>query len=360
MKKAAAFNNTLGTVLLAGLISGSALARETATIDQVGTTHVEDLSLPLSDMLSPEARRQIAARMNQAPPKTGEDFVTAVRASSRTFLAPIIARWQTIYPATVESVTMAGVRTDVVTPAGGIAPGNRDRVLINLHGGGFFTGGGGPGGQVESIPLAGTGRIKVVSVDYRLGPEARYPAATQDVEAVYRALLKQYKPGNIGIYGCSAGGTLTAQSVVAFSKHGLPRPGAVGIFCSGVMPNFWYGGDATAAFPLLNGRPAPGSGDLKFNPYLEGADLDDPLITPGVSSAVIAQFPPTLFVTSTRDIAMGNVLMSNMAFLRAGVDTQLLVQEGLGHGDFSLIPGAPEAIDAHDVIWHFFDRHLGR
>ena len=83
------------------------------------------------------------------------------------------------------------------------------------------------------MPIAALGRIKVVSLDYRQGPEHRHPAASEDVAAAYRELLKTYRPENIGIYGCSAGGMLAGMSVAWFQRHGLPRPGAVGILCAG-------------------------------------------------------------------------------------------------------------------------------
>jgi acetyl esterase/lipase len=70
-----------------------------------------------------------------------------------------------------------------------------------LHGGAFLWGAH-SGGLVESIPVASVGKMKVISVDYRQGPEAAFPAASEDVAVVYTALLKHYKPRNIGIYGC--------------------------------------------------------------------------------------------------------------------------------------------------------------
>jgi acetyl esterase/lipase len=76
------------------------------------------------------------------------------------------------------------------------------------------------------------GRIKVVAVDYRLGPENRFPAASEDVTNVYRELLKTYRPENIGIFGCSAGGMLSGQAIPWFLKEHLPLPGAIGVFCA--------------------------------------------------------------------------------------------------------------------------------
>jgi alpha/beta hydrolase fold len=62
-------------------------------------------------------------------------------------------------------------------------------VLINLHGGGFLEGSRSVS-HMESIPITAVAKIKVISVDYRQAPEYRFPAATQDVVAVYRQLLK--------------------------------------------------------------------------------------------------------------------------------------------------------------------------
>src|SRR4030095_16571225 len=130
------------------------------------------------------------------------------------------------------------------TPKDGIAPGNRERVLIDLHGGGFS--GCWPAcAELESMPIAALGRIRVVSLDYRQGPKYRFPAASEDVAAAYRELTKTYRPENIGIYGCSAGGMLTAMSVAWFQRHDLPRPGAVGLLCSGAasVRGAAFGGD---------------------------------------------------------------------------------------------------------------------
>src|SRR3546814_1842513 len=78
---------------------------------------------------------------------------------------------------------------------------------------GAFLVGAGLNSLAESIPVAGTMGIKVVSIDYRMAPEYAFPSASNDVEAVYAELLKQYRPRDIGIYGCSAGGILTAMTM---------------------------------------------------------------------------------------------------------------------------------------------------
>ncbi len=129
------------------------------------------------------------------------------------------------------------------------------------------------------------------------------------------------------------------------------------------MPSFWYGGDSFAVAQMLNGRVAATPEQMKANPgnlYLAGTNQNDPLVTPGLFPDVLAKFPPTLLVTSTRDSAMSNALVTNIALLKAGVTTQLLVLEGTGHGEFTFLAGTRETTDAYAIIWNFFDQHLGR
>ncbi len=74
------------------------------------------------------------------------------------------------------------------------------------------------------MPIASLGRIKVIPVDYRCGPDHKSPVASEDESAVYRQVLKTHRPQNVGLYGCSAEGMLTAMSVAWFHGHNLSGP----------------------------------------------------------------------------------------------------------------------------------------
>ena len=102
---------------------------------------------------------------------------------------------------------------------------NRDKVLMDLHGGGFDSD---SGSYTESIPIAGYSKIKVVAVLYRLAPEHPFPAAVDDAVAVYKELLKTYKPDHIVIYGTSAGAILTAEVAVKAQAAGPADAGSTG------------------------------------------------------------------------------------------------------------------------------------
>ena len=162
---------------------------------------------------------------------------------------PLVEKQRGRYDVEWQPNTIAGVYTEVFTPKGGIPRDNRDLVLLNLHGGGFIVGGRSVG-RIESIPIAATARVKVISIDYRMAPEARFPAASEDVAAVYREILKDHRPSNVGIYGCSAGGLLPQLRRSSwFQKENLPPPGAVGIFCASTH-GFLIGDSGQLAFRI--------------------------------------------------------------------------------------------------------------
>src|SRR5208282_93122 len=152
--------------------------------------------------------------------------------------------WSHLCPNQLVEEKIAGVPVRIVTPDG--LPGaNRDKVLLNLHGGGFNAD---SGSYTESIPIAGYSKIKVVAVLYRLAPENPFPAAVDDAVAVYKELLKTYKPDHVVIYGTSAGAVLTAELAVKLKQLSLPMPAALGIFST--LDSFDRMGDSYAIYNL--------------------------------------------------------------------------------------------------------------
>ena len=362
-----------GIALLAGCMNqqppaqtASAPAeRPKVTADADDTVHIPPIAVPASGFVSPVALTQLHDIMTHPYPpipKAGdplEAYQKGREALNRDVYAPMIARDKEKYAVDLGSETIAGVYADVVTPKDGIAPQNKNRILVDLHGGAFYNGAR-TESLVESIPIAALGKIKVVSLDYREGPEYKFPAASEDVAAVYRELLKHYKPKNIGLYGCSAGGTLTAEAVAWFEKEKLPLPGAIGIFCAGAVRG--TSGDAAyiaPPFAYAQMPPPPGYEGQEPGGYFAGTDAKDPLISPAYSLDVLAKFPPTLIMTASRDMALSGALYTHTQLLKAGAPAEIYVAEGLTHG-FMFSPDLPEAKDALNVIVKFFDRHLGK
>ena len=359
----------IAAILLTGAITAPAAFAQKITVDADATVHLPEMAIPFSNLASPEAKKRFLAWVelkktwsaDVAKVTGGPEAITAKwRENVETYDSMLLKAAQIAYPTNIESQTIAGVYTDVVTPKDGIAPKNQNRVLIDLHSGGMMTGAR-IAGKLEAVPVAGTGKIKVIAIDYRQGPENKYPAATEDIVAVYKDVLKHYKPENIGIYGCSAGGVLTGAAMAWFQKEHLPRPGAIGIMCAGATG--WQDGDSAYANAVLDGStPATISPRWSFgdNAYFKDApNLRDPLIAPGWSPEVLAKFPPTFFVTGTRDLAMSSATYTHMQLLKQGVESELYVWDGMNH-DFFADADLPESKEAFNLIWKFFDRHLGK
>jgi epsilon-lactone hydrolase len=330
-------------------------------IDKDGTVHVPAHSVPMTPLLSAEGRAYVTEHLlNMQNPAmlAQEDGIPVL-------LKGYLARQKALFSVERKDITIGGIHTWEYLPKEGVSAANRNRVLINLHGGGFM--GCWPAcAELESIPVAAMGRIRVVSLDYRQGPKHRFPAASEDVASAYRELLKTYRAEDIGIYGCSAGGMLTGMAVAWFQTHSLPRPGAIGILCAGMTlaPN-GFGGDAaytTAAVGESRAPPPPLRSDAPATaalPYFAGVSTSDPLAAPASSPQVLAKFPPTLLVTGTRAFELSSAVHTHALLVKQGVETDLHVWEGMFHGFFYNVD-VPESRDCYDVVVKFFEKHLGR
>ena len=329
-------------------------SKPAVTVAPDGSVSIPPETVPPSSLLSLEAKAYVAQHLKDMQ----DPSATYAEKGIPRFMLPYLAKQQAMFPVEQQDTRIDGVHVVTFTPKQGVAANNVKRVLINLHGGGFS--GCWPGcSLLESIPIASVGGFKVVSVDYRQGPEHHFPAASEDVAKVYAALLKEYAPQNVGIYGCSAGGGLTAMSVAWFQRHALPAPGAIGIFCAGAG-GFADGDAAYIAWPIGEARmPAPRGASIPPLGYFKDTDPDDPLIAPVKHPDVLAKFPPTLLITGTRDFALSNALNTNIELTKAGVDSKLYVWDGLFHG-FFYNPAVPESMDAYKIICRFFSRELGK
>jgi monoterpene epsilon-lactone hydrolase len=325
--------------------------RPKVVVDEDGTVHVPPMAVPVSEFLSPEGKAYLAAHL-----KAMQNGTAGAEMNSW------LERQRVLFPNDREDTNIAGVHVFVYTPKAGIDERNKNRVLIDLHGGGFDHCW--PGcAEAESMPMAGVGRFKVIAVDYRQGPKYKHPAGSEDVAAVYKEILKTYPPQNVAIYGCSAGGMLTAMSMAWFQTHRLSRPGAIGILCASAgQPGGMNitGGDAAFTTGPLGSTMMPrirGGGRIGTG-YFEGTDPNDPLVNPIVSPAVLSKFPPTLLITATRAMELSSAVYTHGQLVKAGVDAELHVWDGLFHG-FWYNPDPPECKDVYDVMVRFFDRHLG-
>jgi acetyl esterase/lipase len=333
--------------------------------------HVEAFDIPRSSPLVARPGRGVAPRTEAqkatsggssppiaAPPGHDDTNAEAVRAyrnwADVEFYPRAIAKIRERYPVTIQAREIAGVYTEIISPEAGVASANKGRVLINLHAGGF-TFGARLCGQLESIPIASTAGIDVISVDYRLAPEHRHPAAVEDVIAVYRELLKSYDPRNIGIFGSSAGALLTAQAIFRMVKDNLPTPGAVAMLFAGAT--YWGEGDSAKWAAAIHGRT--NIPDPKEHLYFQDVEDEDATAFPLYSPETLAHFPPSLLVSGGRDIALSSVIHTHARLTASGVPAQLNIWEGVGHA-FSLDFRLPQSEELYATLVRFFGQNLGR
>jgi len=344
--------------LAAGTCSGSAHAQvsDTGTIEPDGAVVVPSFVLPPSIYSSDEAK----AALPRKPTDPEEGMFRALAAGKAgefrkrmpEFMAPRIKHLTELYPVTMRQATIAGVPAVIATPVKPIPKSNRRKILLNLPGGGFVMGTADGTGMLESVPLAALAQVEIVSITYRQAPETTFPAASEDVAAVYRELLKKHRPEDIAIFGCSAGGLLAAESMAWFQKEKLPLPAALGIFCASADAR-WDGDSRAFGRPFAALPPR----QTASRNYFGDADLTNPLASPVLSPDILKRFPPTLLIIASRAMEMSATINTHRELVKAGADADLHMWDGLGHAFFYNID-LPESREAFDVMARFFQRHL--
>lgn len=324
----------------------STITTNHAVTEADGTVRMQRV-IPLPHTISPQAQAWLSR-------PAGDENVPQTLAERRAQLDTSQARHRDellkMFPASITDRTVAGVPVRDVVPAKVL---HTDRVLICLHGGGFNAD---SGSYSESIPVAGLTGTRVVSVLYRLAPEHPFPAAVEDVVAVYRELLKTYRPNRIGIFGSSAGAGLTLETAVKLKQMKLPMPAALGPFST--QAGMDEGGDTRSLYNTdgLRGY-VPVAGGTINREYFGAANPKDPVLSP--IYADLHGMPPTLFLTSERDLLLSSTSSMHRAFLQAGVDAQLIVFEALPHV-FWNNNSLPETREAWGYMAAFFNTRLGK
>lgn len=315
-------------------------------------------SLPVPTDVSPGMREFIAAPLNpdwNKLWKTGEEWRKAADKMNEGIVPTIPAMAERLH-VKIEPGVMDGVKVFVVTPEE-IPPENRNRVLVHAHGGCYvlFPG---EAGVTEAVTMAGLEHFKVISVDYRMPPEAYFPAAVDDVLTVLKAVEATTVPNNVAIFGTSAGGALTLEVVLRAKDRGVPLPGAIS--AGTPMSDVTKTGDSFYTNELVDNVLVSRDGfcDAATVVYANGHDLKDPLLSPVYGD--MHGFPPAILSTGTRDLLLSNTVRSHRALRAAGVEAQLEVYEGQSHAQYLFDDRLPETAVAFGEIAAFFDRHLGK
>jgi monoterpene epsilon-lactone hydrolase len=322
------------------------------------TLDVPARSVPVPSTVSPQMAKIIGAPLRtnwNLLPKSGEEWKPVADAGAAGTIKNLPGMMERLH-VKVEKTNIDGVRAFIVTPDV-IAPENKNRLLIHVHGGCYVLN---PGEAAlpEAMFMAGFGHFKVIAVDYRMPPEAYFPAALDDGLTVYKNAIKTTNPKNIAIFGSSAGGALTLEMVLKAKQDGLPLPGAIAPGTP--MSDVTKVGDTFVTNAMLDNVLVSPDGfcDAGTKVYANGHDLKDPLLSPVYGD--MKGFPPTILTSGTRDLLLSNTVRVHRKLRQAGVDAMLQVYEGQSHAQYYRDDTSPEAKEAFEEIAGFFDKHLGK
>ncbi|SEE25496.1 alpha/beta hydrolase [Bradyrhizobium erythrophlei] len=253
-------------------------------------------------------------------------------------------------PVTCQPVSAGGIDGEWLVPAG--AP--RDRAILYFHGGGFRI------GSVAShrdlaARIADASGCRILSINYRLAPEHRFPAALDDALAAYQYLRDQgLRPADIAFAGDSAGGNLVLAAMLAARDRGLPLPAA------GALMSPWT--DLTAAGASYESRAEADPIHqramilaLAKNYLGKDGDPRDPLASP--LYADLNGLPPLLVQVGDRETVRDDSTELVAKARAVGADVELQVWDGMIHV-FQMFPEIPQAREAIASLAVFLRNHL--
>lgn len=244
-------------------------------------------------------------------------------------------------------VTANGVAAEWIEPQNGTL----GQVLLYFHGGGFVFGLSSLHLQMAAY-LAKISGLRVLMVDYRLAPDAPFPAALDDCLNAYQWLLAQgIQAQNIVLGGDSAGGNLVLTLLMKLCGAKLPLPTAAACLSPVTDLTDDKQLDASIHDPVLS----PEIMHFYNNAYLAGQDAHNPLISPVFGD--LHGFPPLLIHVGEDELLRGDATRMTALAEAAGVEVRLEVYARMWHV-WQLTLSLPQATQSLDDIAIFFKAHL--
>ncbi|WP_166298253.1 alpha/beta hydrolase [Bradyrhizobium sp. 2S1] len=253
-------------------------------------------------------------------------------------------------PVICRQVSAGGVDGEWIVPAD--AP--RDKAMLYFHGGGFRI------GSVAShrdlaARIADASGCRVLTINYRLAPEHRFPAALDDALIAYQYLRDQgLRPADIAFAGDSAGGNLVLSAMLAARGRGFPLPAA------GALMSPWTDLAATGTSYESRAEADPIHQRamimaLAKNYLGKDGDPCDPRASP--LYADLAGLPPLLVQVGDRETVRDDATELAAKAMAAGVDVELQIWDGMIHV-FQMFPEIPQAGEAIASLAKFLRKHL--
>ncbi len=334
----------------AGLAGGLVLGERSAALI-AGAAGIGEEAVPAAP--SPQAVHVYQLLKKYRPtepvPSSAQDFVRRREADQRALQGIRVPRG-----ASVTGVHAGGVPAQLFR-----APGaSRDRVILYLHGGGFY-GGLSNLDRVLAVQLSLMSGMAVLLPDYRLMPEHPFPAALDDCVAAYRWLLRQgLAPGRCAIAGDSAGANLTLATALVLRHQGEPLPAALvaqspptDLALTGASYRTKANVDLFISRAFVQAIAAAYTAN-------GATSVRDPLVSPLYAN--LRGLPPTLIQVGTLEVLLDDATRLAARMGAAGDAVTVEVWPGMWHGWplTGITLPFPEAALAVRHIAHFVQRHV--
>jgi acetyl esterase len=230
--------------------------------------------------------------------------------------------------------------------------------IIYFHGGGHVIGSLDTHDFVARNLCGGTGAM-VASVDYRMGPEHKFPAAVDDCFAALQwvhanAASLGADPGRIGVHGDSAGGNLAAVAALLARDAGGPQLRLQSL----VYPVTDYGlaGDSYDKYAVGYGILTREAMVWFRDHYLRRQeDASDWRASP-IRATHLAGVAPAIVITAECDVLHDDGERYADALRRAGVPVEYQEFPGMIHAFFGMVPAVDDAMNAQRMVWAAFKR----
>jgi acetyl esterase/lipase len=233
---------------------------------------------------------------------------------------------------------------------------NQNKVLVYAHGGAytFFSA---RSMLIGAVPVADATGLRVISVNYTNPPRGRYDQVLNELISVIKSLLQQgYTMKDIGLFGDSAGGGLTAGAVLKMRDEGMEMPAVL------VLISPWSDiSDSGDTYSTLKGKDPiieyGNSLDESALAYAPEEQHRNPYVSP-VYGDYTKGFPPTLIQGGTKEIFLSNFVRQYQVIDQAGIPVKLDLYEGMWHVFQEINYDLPESAIAHGKFRDWVFRYL--
>lgn len=227
-------------------------------------------------------------------------------------------------------------------------------LYLHAHGGGYYRGSARVDAAICSHLVAGAGG-RCLSVNYRRPPdEGVFPAAVDDMVALWRSLLEGGSaPEKVVVGGTSAGGGLAAAFLLRLRDEKVPLPAAA------ILVSPWTDLTQSGESFRTNAAHGPSRDYLAHwaGVYLDGADPRHPEASP--LFADLRALPPLLIQAGGDETMLDDATLFAAAAARAGVAVTLQVTPGRPHSFQHDVGRDDRAREAVDEMARFVRRHTG-